>query len=1227
MNLHFKKIGIGICMTLLALVHLGRAQTVIYSDNFNIPDTLNFNTSSQTGRHTGLLATNVVGQSGGIQLTITNNQLNLLAVSSGTTDGRMRFHNATNTALWWNWATNTANSAGNTAGAQILADGGMKISFDWTAADNTSANWISYSVGITPNSDTSIRVANSGTDSGILLRNNGGAQVFKLGSGGATATFDVTSLTRHVDLNYAFTSWNDGTLVTLNAFVNGTLVISQTFNWNANSGVQNMELASIANGTKIDNFTVTSLAPPPSIAIAADTSADSPATNYIGRTVTLSAGIAGTAPITNQWKVDKGSGFVNVANATNSTLVLANAQISDAGNYKLFASNSAGSTNTTPLQLTFVPAPTNNDLVNLQFTGFTGGGTAAATQTDAAVIGNPGDIWNALFTTAGSFSAGTGGTCSNTSPIFLNDSANIGTAVSLKFVADYIYNAGPGAAFTGSPVANLMSGLLGLQSGRTGMLTLSNLVAGTYDLYLYGYNQGAQTRSSTFTANGLSAVCGPNSNVGSLTTPNNYVHLVTVTSSGVLTITFTGAADGNAQLNGLQLNGPLLIPTLALAQDTTLSTPATVYAGNTVTFTAAFGGTQPITNQWMVDKGGGFVNVSGATNTTLILTNVQISDSGNYALFVANAAGNASSTPVALTVLPLPTNLTFNVQFTGSAFGSGNAPTQTDGALIGNPGDVWNAISNPNGDASPPPGRANATNLLVVDALNVGTTVTLDYVADYIFNGRAFGSSGPFYDGGSPQASLMTGYMGSVSTGGNADTNTVTLHNLVPGSYDLYLYAAGRNDGQTRVNVFTANGQTAVCGPNNGNNTFIAGTNYVHLTPLVTTNGLLNISFYGTADAGQALMNGFQLNGPVTTPTLFLSSDTTSDSPATNYAGRTITLSAAFGGYPAPALQWKVNYGSGFVNVSASATNSSLTLANAQTGASGTYALFASNVVGASNSTPVALTVLAAPTNNFGVNLDVQFIGTSRGTGFGATQAGSAVIGNAGDFWNPVSNPNPVLPSTAPIFGNGQILADAASIGTTLTLDYTGSADLNTGAGNPFAGSGSPAEYLMQAALTAENNSTATVTVHGILPGTYDLYLYSSAGNGGQANVSQFTANGTTASVGPNSGNNVLTAGVNYLHLTPVVTGNGLLNISLVGNGTAQAQLNGFQLSGPGATNLFVTVGIQQNGSQLTLTWPNGTLLEATNLLGPWITNGSSSPYVFTPSATTPQKFFRVQVQ
>jgi hypothetical protein len=72
--------------------------------------------------------------------------------------------------------------------------------------------------------------------------------------------------------------------------------------------------------------------------------------------------------------------------------------------------------------------------------------------------------------------------------------------------------------------------------------------------------------------------------------------------------------------------------------------------------------------------------------------------------------------------------------------------------------------------------------------------------------------------------------------------------------------------------------------------------------------------------------------------------------------------------------------------------------------------------------------------------------------------------------------------------------------------------------------------------------------------------------------------------------------------------------------GAGNVTLNSASLAAP------VTLNVQPaaNG-QLKLNWSQGILLETTSLTGSWVTNGSSSPYIFTPAG--PQKFFRVQVQ
>lgn len=56
-----------------------------------------------------------------------------------------------------------------------------------------------------------------------------------------------------------------------------------------------------------------------------------------------------------------------------------------------------------------------------------------------------------------------------------------------------------------------------------------------------------------------------------------------------------------------------------------------------------------------------------------------------------------------------------------------------------------------------------------------------------------------------------------------------------------------------------------------------------------------------------------------------------------------------------------------------------------------------------------------------------------------------------------------------------------------------------------------------------------------------------------------------------------------------------------------------------------VTLTIQKVGSTVQVSWPQGTLMEASSLAGPWTTNNATSPYSVTPTAAT--KFYRVIVR
>ena len=100
------------------------------------------------------------------------------------------------------------------------------------------------------------------------------------------------------------------------------------------------------------------------------TFAPSGGTVVAGSTVSLSATVQGSLPISYQWQKDG----VNLPGATSATLSLTNIYYTSTGSYVLWATNAAGHTNTAAAALTVMPPPTfanvTNDLVlHLRFDG------------------------------------------------------------------------------------------------------------------------------------------------------------------------------------------------------------------------------------------------------------------------------------------------------------------------------------------------------------------------------------------------------------------------------------------------------------------------------------------------------------------------------------------------------------------------------------------------------------------------------------------------------------------------------------------------------------------------------------------------------------------------------------------------------------------------------------------------------------------------------------------
>ena len=146
----------------------------------------------------------------------------------------------------------------------------------------------------------------------------------------------------------------------------------------------------------------------------------------------------------------------------------------------------------------------------------------------------------------------------------------------------------------------------------------------------------------------------------------------TVTIAGIGTTLYAGLFQftswnllpyvPHASFDNVALSGNVTgVPSVTVSPGTTR-----ISVGQTLTFTAAVVGQTPYTYQWKLNGN----PITGATNATLVLSNLQTTDSGVYSVDVTTGGGAASSNGATLTVAQ-PWTWDANTTTTGAQDGSG----------------------------------------------------------------------------------------------------------------------------------------------------------------------------------------------------------------------------------------------------------------------------------------------------------------------------------------------------------------------------------------------------------------------------------------------------------------------------------------------------------------------------------------------------------------------------
>lgn len=804
-----------------------------------------------------------------------------------------------------------------------------------------------------------------------------------------------------------------------------------------------------------------------------------------GSQITFSAVFDGSRPITYQWEFEDTNGVTSdVPGGTSPTLTLTNLQVTNSGFYFLIASN-AISTAQSSLALFLVnsvPDPTNNVVISTANQTGLGGTT---TFSPSWSITTNGDLLASLLP-------------STTGPGAFNDPQQK-TAATVTDLTDGKLGTLYPEGITSPDVVT--GGTAGSGAGQFVIYTLPASATGwdITNVVTYGgwADAGRDEQRYTLYYSTIAAPTNFTSFADVAFNPSNPNGIqsatrITITPSGVsalvknvaaLKFDFSplanGAENGFVGYSELQVYGVHSAPAPVLASDTEPGTASDV-VGNQITFSATITG--GITYQWVDIANGATNSIPGATNLTLTLTNLQLTDSGTYLLVASNASGITRSSGSVLTVNS-PGNAL--VSGTGNVTASaanqtGRGSTYTPNWIISTNNDlvlgtfptgIGSGVFNQEGsggiailtdDLFGSVGSGNNTSLATVGQ-NGGRTLT------YTLTGPASGfditnivTYGGWSDGGRDQQAYTVSYSTVTAPTVFNTIATVSFNPSLPGSVPS----------SDRLTLSSTSGPIA---------TNVARILFDFTNPGIENGygGLAEITVYGSASAAIPLAP-------------YLVSDIV---PVTgsDVVGSSVTFKASFNGTAPITYQWQQVSG-GVTNPVPGATGTTLTLTNLQLTNSGFYQLQASNSQGVSFSSSNAFTVNPVPAaNGNGVIVSpANQTGNGAFTPTWAIAPGSLIAGN--------------LPSST---GTGNFKADAGEGGLPVLTD--GALNLFGGsvAGLATCGSGNGGHSFIYTLSNSASgyNLTGIVSYGGWADAGRDQQAYT-ASYSTVANPATFTAIG-----------------------------------------------------------------------------------------------------------------------